>query len=175
MLDPNYKYCPFDGHELVTKTVHTRENLVCSFCGRTQYFNQLLTASALIFKDNKFLVVRRAIEPFAGMLDFPGGFVEPTETAREAIVREVEEELHVKGKVVKLIEVLGPDPYPFEGVIRQNADALYQVEIGDEKLVPDDDVESIEWKSLSELSESDFAFPSHQQLILGLKAGTYTL
>ncbi len=175
MVEPNYIYCPFDGEKLVIESRHGSDYQVCSKCKRTLYTNQQLTASAVIVREGKLLVAIRALEPFKGAYDLPGGFVEPTETAREAILREVSEELHVLGSVVKPFEVLGPDPYPFEGINHQNADMLYQVDIGQAEPRPDDDVSGIKWIPIEELSESDFAFPSHKQFIAGLKTGEYVL
>lgn len=175
MVDPQYQFCPFDAGKLVVEERHGQKFQVCEVCKRTLYHNQLLTVSALIIRDGKILVAKRAIEPFAGTLDLPGGYVEQFETAREALLRELQEELHVGGKIVQAFEVLGPDPYPFEGVIRQNADMLYQVDIGSEEPRADDDVSDVVWMSLDELKLTDFAFPSHRQFIEKLMKGEYTL
>ena len=41
----------------------------------------------------KLLLTRRAIEPFRGYLCLPGGHIDRFETARDAIIREVKEEV----------------------------------------------------------------------------------
>lgn len=58
----------------------------------------------LIVKGNKIILSRRAIEPFKGKLEFPGGMVEYGETVEHAVVREAEEETGLK---VKVKEILG--------------------------------------------------------------------
>lgn len=175
MIEPAYHFCPRDGAKLKITKEHSIGHQVCTQCGNTLYINQSLTVSAVIVRDDNLLVVRRGLEPFKNMLDLPGGFVEPQETAREGILRELMEELHVEGRLLRAFEVLGPDPYPFAGVTHHNADMLYQVDIGGETPKAHDDVASFEWIALSELAEEKFAFPSHRQFIVGLKAGEFEL
>jgi 8-oxo-dGTP diphosphatase len=51
-----------------------------------------LAVSAAIVRDGKFLVVRRARPPAAGLFSLPGGVVELGERLTEAVVREIAEE-----------------------------------------------------------------------------------
>lgn len=44
----------------------------------------------------RVLMIRRGTEPGRGLWSIPGGRVEPGETSRQAVVREVEEETHVR-------------------------------------------------------------------------------
>lgn len=53
-------------------------------------------AAAVVMRDRLVLVTRRAPgEKLAGMWEFPGGKLEPGETAQQCIVREIKEELAV--------------------------------------------------------------------------------
>jgi 8-oxo-dGTP diphosphatase len=60
-----------------------------------------VTVDAVIFSKPetglKFLLIRRANEPFKEMWALPGGFVEMDETLEEAINREVKEEIGLSG------------------------------------------------------------------------------
>lgn len=50
-------------------------------------------AAAIIKKDNKILIASRKTGEFAEMFEFPGGKVEPGETSKQALIREIQEEL----------------------------------------------------------------------------------
>ena len=70
-------------------------------------------AAIIARKERKILLIRRKHEPFAGKWAFPGGFMDMDETPEEAIVRELEEETHLKGIVLsqfKTYGALGRDP-----------------------------------------------------------------
>lgn len=52
--------------------------------------------AAIIHETDKILATQRGSGDFAGMWEFPGGKIEPGETAEQAIVREIQEELEVE-------------------------------------------------------------------------------
>ncbi|WP_147915245.1 (deoxy)nucleoside triphosphate pyrophosphohydrolase [Ruania zhangjianzhongii] len=64
---------------------------------------QIEVVGAVIVKDGTVLCAQRGPGSLSGMWEFPGGKIEPGETAREALKREIEEELrcsvHVGGEV----------------------------------------------------------------------------
>lgn len=56
----------------------------------------LVSAAALVDREGRVLVQRRAAgRSMAGLWEFPGGKVEPGETPKAALVREIEEELGI--------------------------------------------------------------------------------
>ena len=68
--------------------------------------------SGLIVRDGRVLLVRRGKEPFKGHWSLPGGGVEPGETLREAVKREVREETGFEvdvGRVAGYREGFEPD------------------------------------------------------------------
>ena len=68
-------------------------------------------AAAIIVKDNKVFATQRGYGEFKDGWEFPGGKLEPGESAREALVREIREELDVDIRVGKLLETVEYD-YP---------------------------------------------------------------
>jgi len=61
-----------------------------------------LAVSAVIFRDGKMLLVRRARSPAKGFYSLPGGRVEFGETLHAALHREVGEETALKIEIVEL-------------------------------------------------------------------------
>jgi 8-oxo-dGTP diphosphatase len=57
-------------------------------------------AAALIVRDREVLIgQRRADQPMASLWEFPGGKIEPGESAQEALARELSEELGIRAEV----------------------------------------------------------------------------
>ena len=59
--------------------------------------------AAVIKKDGKIFTTQRGYGEFEGMWEFPGGKIEAGEDAKDALVREIQEELGVLVKVNDLI------------------------------------------------------------------------
>lgn len=61
-----------------------------------------LTVDAIIPYKDKLLLIKRKNDPFKDHYALPGGIVEYGEKIEDALLREVEEEVGVKGKIYKL-------------------------------------------------------------------------
>lgn len=98
------RFCPACSTPLVERVVDDRPRRVCPACGRVHWRNAKPCAGALIIRNGKVLLVRRAIEPFRGYWDIPGGFCEVDEHPAETTIREVREET---GLEIELTGLLG--------------------------------------------------------------------
>lgn len=67
--------------------------------------------AAVIKKDNMIFATARGYGEFKGQWEFPGGKIEPGETPRQALVREIKEELETTISVGDLIDTIEYD-YP---------------------------------------------------------------
>ena len=76
-----------------------------------------LAVGAVVFKDNKVLLVKRGDPPSKGVWAIPGGSVELGETLKEAAEREILEET---GIVIKA----GDPCYSFESIHRDDSDRV---------------------------------------------------
>ncbi len=89
------KFCPKCGSS--DFPAHSDRSFKCGDCGFHFFINAAAAVAALIVNEKgELLLTRRAIEPNKGMLDLPGGFVDPGERAEDALVREVLEELNLE-------------------------------------------------------------------------------
>lgn len=66
----------------------------------------IVGVGAVIFQDDRVLLIRRGKEPAFGQWSIPGGAVMTGETLPEAVVREILEETHLQVEVLSLIKVL---------------------------------------------------------------------
>jgi len=60
---------------------------------------------AFIIRDGRILLIRRAYEPCAGKWSVPGGTIKLGETAIDALRREIFEELGVRPKSIRLLDI----------------------------------------------------------------------
>jgi len=68
-------------------------------------------AAAVIYSEDKIFATARGYGDYKGLWEFPGGKVEASETSRQALVREIKEELDTDIEVGNLIETVEYD-YP---------------------------------------------------------------
>jgi 8-oxo-dGTP diphosphatase len=88
LLD-GWAHCPRCAHELT----HHDNAVACAACGFLLYAHSSVAASALPEDDaGRVLLARRAGEPFAGLWDAVGGFLDEGEHPLDGLRREVLEE-----------------------------------------------------------------------------------
>lgn len=76
---------------------------------------QIDVVGAVIVRDGTILCAQRGTGPLAGLWEFPGGKIEPGETPRTALEREIREELRC---VVRVGEVVTTTAHEYEfGVV----------------------------------------------------------
>ena len=131
----------------------------CPACGSVYYANAAATASALVLDaDSRLLLARRAIEPYLGMWDTIGGFLEETETPEQALVREVAEET---GLVVEPGMYVGTyvDRYGDGDDAVTTLNLVFETTAAYAAARPADDVAELAWFPLDDLPPAEaFAF-----------------
>jgi len=107
-----YRFCPICGSALIlpfrANTEKARSS--CSKCDFIHYANPKPCVCAVVIRKGKVLLARRANEPFRDHWDFPGGFLESGERPEDGLRREIDEELKIG---IRILRVLGiyPDTY----------------------------------------------------------------
>jgi ADP-ribose pyrophosphatase YjhB (NUDIX family) len=122
--------------------------------------------ACLIFNnEGKLLLARRAFEPAKGMLDLPGGFVEPMERAEAAVVREIKEELGVQVTKTEFL-VSFPNEYIYAGFSVFTVDLAFICTVNDlSVIVPADDVSDVEYIFPKEIIREELCSESMANII----------
>ena len=159
------KYCPRCGsNQFVTND--KGRSFKCEGCHFHFYLNSSAAVACLIFNpQGKLLLTRRAIEPGYGMLDLPGGFVEPMESAEDAVKREIQEELGVKVTQAMYMTSF-PNEYIFSGFSVFTMDMAFICEINNiSEIIPADDVSDVEFIFPKEIRLEDFLSDSMRNIV----------
>jgi 8-oxo-dGTP diphosphatase len=145
---------------LETKEIDSRSRLVCRQCGRVHYRNPLpVVVGVLSRRDGKILLIRRGIDPGKGKWALPGGFMEEDESPEEAVLREIEEEIGIKGELAGLIGVYGSTSELWGPVIIIG----YKIMVQSRSYFPGKEVSEV--KSFPKNHLPPLAFSSHREII----------
>jgi ADP-ribose pyrophosphatase YjhB (NUDIX family) len=157
-----FTYCPVCGQRLPEPVEPPDKLLVqtCPACGTEHWRNAKPCAGALVVRDGRVLLGRRAIEPALGKWDIPGGFLKPWEHPRDGAARELLEETGLQVEPGAICAIV-TDTY---------ADQLYTLTVyyfarvlrGEEH--PDDDVAELRWFAADELP-GEYAFGHSAQVL----------
>lgn len=161
-LQRTFHFCPLCGGRLGYKLLHEKNELVCKRCGHILWLNSKPTASALIIREGKVLLTKRAISPYKGQWDIPGGFIDVHEDPVAGLQREMREELGiqvVRPKYLCLYIGLYPS-VPLQSTLN----LYYVVTNFTGKLTPQDDVAAFAWHSLKRLPKK-LAFANNRQAL----------
>ncbi len=163
-----FEFCPRCGSKHFD--VSGERSRQCADCGFTYYANASASTAAIITNSKgKILLTTRAFEPAKGKLDLPGGFVDMNETAEEALIRELKEELNININNPTYLFSL-PNEYNFSGIIVHTLDIFFKVEVDDDiQIKTDDDVASAQFYDLKDVNIEDIGLCSIQKAINKLK------
>jgi len=133
---------------------------------RREYPDLPLTGvGAVIVKDGKILLVKRAFEPGAGKWSIPGGLVELGEKLSEACEREAKEETGIDIEVLELINAFDMIDRDENGRIKYHyvlVDFLAKPVSGEEK--PNAEVTEMKWVTHREAKAMDLTRTARRAL-----------
>ncbi len=157
-----YNFCPRCAQKLKQEKLDGRARLKCinPKCDFIYYHNPIPAAGAIVIKENKILLVKRAVAPKIGWWCIPAGFMEWDEHPSQTAVRELREETGLDVKLKSFFEVYSGHDDP-----RMNAVLILYLatEIGG-ILSADDDALDAKYFGFDELPK-EIAFKSHIQAL----------
>lgn len=118
--------------------------------------------AAIIVRDNEVFATKRGYGDFKGGWEFPGGKIEEGETPKEALRREIKEELDIEISVGELFEMIEYD-YPEFHLSMQCF--LCEIESGNPKL---NEHEDAKWLTKNTLASVEW-LPADVEIIEKLK------
>jgi 8-oxo-dGTP diphosphatase len=146
----------------------------CTACGLGHYANPKLCVGVLVVHEGSVILTRRAIEPYYGYWDIPGGFCEVGEHPATSAVRELKEEL---GCEVQLSGCLGCWTDKYEdptGLVNYSTVNIFYLATLLREAVSHTDDEVAERRFFPILSLPDkIAFPDHASSVLSALQDAY--
>jgi ADP-ribose pyrophosphatase YjhB (NUDIX family) len=156
-----WKHCPRCSGEITIED----GRVDCTECGYRNYASSKPTSSALcVDDDGRVMLSRRAVAPFEGHWDLPGGFLEEGEHPRDGVRRELREEAGIE---IDPLELLGVwmDRYGGGGAAVATLNFYWTARIVDGDPQPADDVAELRWFALDEIPYDELAFAHLDQVL----------
>lgn len=159
-------YCPCCG----TQTHSTGSNpfrCAAADCGYIHYFGPCSAVGAIITDPaGQVLLLIRGRDPGRGLLGLPGGFVDPGETAEEALHREVFEETQLQISHFRYL-VSFPNQYAYAGAILPVTDLFFVVTVEslDSLRVEDGEIEAWQFCHPTQRELERMAFGSNRRAL----------
>ena len=160
-----YSFCPECGDLLSLRVLHGEERMACRKCRFVLYENSRPCVGVLALSEGGVLLVKRAIEPFKGYWDIPGGFLEAGEHPVDGAVREMREETGLEIRPVEILglymDVYGPEQLPTLNI-------CYLAEVSGGEARASSDASDLAWFPLDELPD-EIAFSWEKEALAVLK------
>lgn len=163
-----FAFCPDCGAPTRPHADEGRDRAACTGCGRLWYENAKPCATALIEDGGRVLLVRRGIEPYRGLWNLPGGFLEADEHPEAGARREAIEET---GLEVALRGLLGIYLDWFDGAgeprrAHWSVSMAYRAVAVGGALVPTPESVEARWFGPDELpADAEIAYDNHRRTL----------
>ena len=169
-----FKFCPICRAEDILFDGLKHYN--CRKCSWSYFHTVAAAGGVFITIDDKLLFTVRAKEPARGLLDLPGGFVDPGESAEQAVLRELNEELHLTENISLTFLGTAPNIYPYDNVTYHTLDLVYTATLDKIPEIRDhSEIADLVLYHINEVPFDKLAFDSVKTTFLLLKEKNSTL
>ncbi len=148
-------FCANCASEVVEKYEGPYRRYQCTVCETVFYENPRPCVVAVIVRGDAVLLTKRTINPGLGKWDLPGGFMERDEHPREALQREIKEELGVDLARFEVLDFF-VDTYGNTDISTLNIAFVCQVD-GPLRSTTDE-FDLVEWFSIPTLMKEPLAY-----------------
>lgn len=144
---------------MTIQTAYGKQRPVCPDCGYVHFEDPKVAAVVFIEKNNRVLLVRRAVNPERGKWALPAGYIDYGEDPQEAAIREACEETGLEIEITGLLDVQsGPKAFGASIVI------IYAARVVNGTAEPRDDAEAVMWYTAAN-PLPDLAFDSTRTML----------
>jgi 8-oxo-dGTP diphosphatase len=163
-MSEHARFCARCGGPMSLRSVDHRERAVCDRCGAVAYRNPVPAAGVVIVENERVLMVRRKLDPRAGMWTLPAGFVEFDEHVTDCAIRETKEETNLDVELIRLFGAYMAMDDPRTQVVL----LLYLARRIGGELQPGDDASEARFFPLDGLP-AEIAFKGHEQALADVR------
>lgn len=161
------KYCSWCGAQVEYTTKYRSD---CPSCDYQDYISYKPCVNVIISNGSGLLMLKRAIEPRKGLLDFPGGFMDMSDSSiEETAYREVCEEIGIERDAIQNLSYISSavSPYIWKGVELQNVCFYFTCLIDEATTIKLDQTENSEfnWVTETDLTNIDFAWEIDKRML----------
>ena len=173
-----FQYCPSCG----SKNIQFLGNKFhCPDCAFTYYHNTAAASGCVIETRKGVLLLIRGKEPAMGMLDLPGGFVDPGEGVLEGLCRELREELgweppipaNLPAAEVFTLFASFPNTYPYKNILYNTCDMFFTLsvpELMEKDLHPEaKEISGLCFMRLEDIKSDSLAFDSTRRAMAAFR------
>ena len=143
----------------------TPKNFTCAKCGFVMFLNIAAAVAVIIECNGRLLFGLRKHDPGKGMLDLPGGFVDPGESGEAAAMREVREETGIELRQISYLFSL-PNSYHYRDLVYDTLDLIYCCRLTElPQMQAADDLEQLLWIDRESVAYERIAFTSLRKAV----------
>lgn len=159
-----WKFCPRCG---VAVTRGGRNPFQCKACDFTHFFAPVSAVGAIVTNsEGQVLLLVRAKDPGKGLFGLPGGFVDVGETAEEALIREVHEEVQLKVTGLRYL-ISYPNEYVYKGFVLPVTDMFFVMDVESLESISllDGEIDAWQFCQLTRRELNRMAFESNRKAL----------